>query len=34
MEHFIKNAPEGYFEHLQQHKDLIAFVDPDFGINP
>lgn len=34
MEHFIKNAPEGYFEHLQKHKDLITFVDPEFGINP
>lgn len=34
MDHFIKNAPEGYFEHLQRHKDLVTFVDPDFGINP
>lgn len=34
MEHFIKNAPEGYFEHMQRHKDLIAFVDPEFGISP
>ncbi|MGA0865777.1 MAG: PaaI family thioesterase [Candidatus Nanopelagicaceae bacterium] len=34
MEHFIKNAPDGYFEHLQKHKDLITFVDPEFGINP
>lgn len=34
MDHFIKNAPDGYFEHLQKHKDLITFVDPEFGINP
>jgi len=30
---FLKPVPMGT-EHLQQHKDLIAFVDPDFGINP
>ncbi len=34
MEHFINNAPAGYFEHLQKHRELVTFIDPEFGINP
>jgi acyl-coenzyme A thioesterase PaaI-like protein len=34
MEHFINNAPKGYLEHVARHKDLLAFVDPNFNINP
>jgi acyl-coenzyme A thioesterase PaaI-like protein len=34
MEHFINNAPEGYFEELAKSPELLAFVDPNFEINP
>jgi len=34
MEHFIKNLTEQYKDHLTQHPELMAFVDPDFDINP
>ena len=34
MEHFIKNLTEQYKDHLTEHPELIAFVDPDFDVNP
>jgi acyl-coenzyme A thioesterase PaaI-like protein len=34
MEHFINNAPPGYFEELAKNPELLAFVDPNFEINP
>lgn len=34
MEHFIKNLTEQYKDHLTEHPELMAFVDPDFDINP
>ena len=34
MEHFINNLTEQYKDHLTQHPELMAFVDPDFDINP
>jgi len=34
MEHFIKNLTEQYKDHLVEHPELMAFVDPDFDINP
>jgi acyl-coenzyme A thioesterase PaaI-like protein len=34
MEHFIKNLTEQYKDHLTKHPELMAFVDPDFDINP
>jgi acyl-coenzyme A thioesterase PaaI-like protein len=34
MEHFIKNLTQQYKDHLTSHPELMAFVDPDFDINP
>jgi len=34
MEHFIKNLTEQYKDHLVEHPELMAFVDPDFDVNP
>ena len=34
MEHFIKNLTAQYKDHLVKHPELMAFVDPDFDINP
>jgi len=34
MEHFIKNLTSQYKDHLVKHPELMAFVDPDFDINP
>lgn len=34
MEHFLNNAPEEYLEHISKRPELLAFVDPDFEINP
>ena len=34
MKHFLENAPEHYIKHLREHPELLAFVDPDFEINP
>ena len=34
MEHFINNAPDGYFEELAKTPELLTFVDPNFEINP
>jgi len=34
MEHFLNNAPKEYLEHISKSPELLAFVDPDFEINP
>jgi acyl-coenzyme A thioesterase PaaI-like protein len=34
MKHFLENAPKEYIEHVTKHPELLAFVDPDFEINP
>ena len=34
MSHFLENAPKEYIEHLRKHPELLAYVDPDFEINP
>jgi acyl-coenzyme A thioesterase PaaI-like protein len=34
MKHFMENAPKEYIAHVTAHPELLAFVDPDFEINP
>ena len=34
MSHFLENAPEEYLKHVRAHPEVLAFVDPDFEINP
>lgn len=34
MNHFMENAPKEYLEYISKHPELLAFVDPDFEINP
>ena len=34
MKHFMENAPKEYLAHVTAHPELLAFVDPDFEINP
>jgi predicted thioesterase len=34
MQHFLDNAPKAYLDHVRKHPELLAFVDPDFEINP
>ena len=34
MKHFLNNAPKEYLDHVAKHPELLAFVDPDFEINP
>ena len=34
MNHFLDNAPKEYWEYISQHPELLAFVDPEFEINP
>lgn len=34
MNHFLENAPKDYLEHISKSPQLLAFVDPDFEINP
>ena len=34
MSHFISNAPPDYLEYIKKSPELLAFVDPDFEINP
>lgn len=34
MNHFMDNAPKEYLEYISKHPELLAFVDPDFEINP
>lgn len=34
MKHFLENAPKEYIDHVTAHPELLAFVDPEFEINP
>jgi acyl-coenzyme A thioesterase PaaI-like protein len=34
MSHFISNAPADYLEYIKKSPELLAFVDPEFEINP
>ena len=34
MSHFISNAQSDYLEYIKKSPELLAFVDPDFEINP
>jgi len=34
MNHFLENAPKDYLEYISKHPELLAFVDPEFEINP
>lgn len=34
MSHFLDNAPKEYLEHIAKSPEILAFVDPDFEINP
>lgn len=34
MSHFTSNITPEYMEHLQKHPEMLAFVDPNFEINP
>ena len=34
MSHFLENAPKEYLEHIAKTPEILAFVDPEFDINP
>lgn len=34
MEHFMDNAPKQYLEEVAKTPELMAFVDPNFEVNP
>jgi acyl-coenzyme A thioesterase PaaI-like protein len=34
MDHFMNNAPKEYLEQMAKTPELMAFVDPNFEINP
>jgi acyl-coenzyme A thioesterase PaaI-like protein len=34
MSHFMSNAPSDYLEYIKKSPELLAFVDPEFEINP
>jgi acyl-coenzyme A thioesterase PaaI-like protein len=34
MSHFLENAPKEYLEHISKSPEILAFVDPEFEINP
>lgn len=34
MKHFIENMPKEYHEYIKTNPDVLAFVDPEFEINP
>ena len=34
MSHFFENAPKEYLEHIAKTPEILAFVDPEFEINP
>lgn len=34
MNHFLDNASKEYLEYISKHPELLAFVDPEFEINP
>lgn len=34
MDHFLNNAPKEYLEQIAKTPELMAFVDPNFEVNP
>lgn len=34
MQHFLENAPKEYLESVMSKPELLAFVDPNFEVNP
>lgn len=34
MSHFLENAPAQFIERVKKNPELLAFVDPEFEINP
>ena len=34
MDHFMNNAPQEYLDEISKTHELMAFVDPTFGVNP
>ncbi len=34
MSHFLTKAPEGFLKEVAKNPELLAFVDPEFEINP
>ena len=34
VSHFLENAPKEYLEHIRKTPEILAFVDPEFEINP
>ena len=34
MDHFLKNAPKEYLDQISKTPEILAFVDPEFEINP
>ena len=34
MQHFLDNAPKEYLEYVKEHPEVLAYVDPEFEINP
>ncbi len=34
MSHFMSNAPVDYLEYIKKSPELLAFVDPEFEVNP
>jgi acyl-coenzyme A thioesterase PaaI-like protein len=34
MSHFLENAPKEYLKHIAKTPEILAFVDPEFEINP
>jgi malic enzyme len=34
MSHFLDNAPKEYLEQMAKTPEILAFVDPEFEINP
>jgi acyl-coenzyme A thioesterase PaaI-like protein len=34
MQHFLDNAPKEYIAYVKEHPEVLAFVDPEFEINP
>ena len=34
MNHFLEKAPKEFIDHVKKHPELLAFVDPEFEVNP
>ena len=34
MSHFLEKAPKEFIDHVKERPELLAFVDPEFEINP